>query len=194
MGGPAPAAAQQTPYFADPFAAAGNLGTPGYGAQQPQQHYQPPSSVGFQPEYSSYPAGGDYADFNQVPPPQQQQQQAPQQQQFQPQYQPTPPLQQQQPMMSPAGPGAPPQLFNPNAPLGMFQQPIVQDMAMQYGQRLADQGKQLVESNFEKYVPVTRLKYYFAVDNNYVLNKLRLLFFPFTHTVSGGGLRFGCDK
>jgi len=64
----------------------------------------------------------------------------------------------------------------------MFQQPIVQDMAMQYGQKLADQGKQLVESQFEKYVPVTRLKYYFAVDNKYVVNKLRLLFFPFTHS------------
>jgi len=28
---------------------------------------------------------------------------------------------------------------------------------------------------------VTRLKYYFAVDNKYVVNKLRLIFFPFTH-------------
>lgn len=68
-------------------------------------------------------------------------------------------------------------------PFAMFQQPIVQDMAIQYGQKLADQGKQLMENQFEKYVPVTRLKYYFAVDNKYVINKLRLLFFPFTHTV-----------
>lgn len=65
----------------------------------------------------------------------------------------------------------------------MLQQPIVQDMALQYGQRLADQGKQLVESHFEKYVPVTRLKYYFAVDNNYVVKKLMLLLFPFAHKV-----------
>lgn len=63
----------------------------------------------------------------------------------------------------------------------MFQQPIVQDMAMQYGQRLADQGKQMVENQFTKWVPVSKLKYYFAVDNNYVINKMRLLFFPFTH-------------
>lgn len=76
----------------------------------------------------------------------------------------------------PATPGA--------TQFGMFQQPIVQDMAMQYGQQLANQGKQLVESQFEKYVPVTRLKYYFAVDNKYVVNKLRLIFFPFTHKVS----------
>lgn len=66
----------------------------------------------------------------------------------------------------------------------MFQQPIVQDMAMEYGQRLADQGKQLVENQFTKWVPVAKLKYYFAVDNNYVINKMRLLFFPFTHKVS----------
>lgn len=59
----------------------------------------------------------------------------------------------------------------------MFQQPIVQDMALQYGQRLADQGKE----QLEKYIPITRLKYYFAVDNKYVINKMRLLFFPFTH-------------
>lgn len=66
----------------------------------------------------------------------------------------------------------------------MFQQPIVQDMAMQYGQHLADQGKQLVENQLTRWVPVSKLKYYFAVDNNYVIHKLRLLFFPFTHRVS----------
>lgn len=63
----------------------------------------------------------------------------------------------------------------------MFQQPMVQDMAMQYGQKLADQGKEYVNKEFEKYVPVSKLKYYFAVDNRYVMNKLRLLFFPFAH-------------
>lgn len=75
---------------------------------------------------------------------------------------------------------------NPNmgtAPFAMFNEPMVQDMAIQYGQKLADHGKQLVETQFEKYVPVTRLKYYFAVDNNYVVKKLILLFFPFSHRV-----------
>ncbi|XP_053685898.1 protein YIF1B isoform X2 [Sabethes cyaneus] len=62
----------------------------------------------------------------------------------------------------------------------VFQQPIVQDMALQYGQKLADQGKVLMNTQFEKYVPVTKLKYYFAVDNKYVINKLRLIFFPFS--------------
>lgn len=63
----------------------------------------------------------------------------------------------------------------------MFQQPIVQDMAMEYGQKAFDQGKEMVNKEFEKYIPVTKLKYYFAVDNRYVMNKLRLLFFPFAH-------------
>lgn len=69
------------------------------------------------------------------------------------------------------------------APFAMLNEPMVQGMALEYGQKLADHGKQLVESQFEKYVPVTRLKYYFAVDNNYVVKKLMLLFFPFTHRV-----------
>lgn len=70
-----------------------------------------------------------------------------------------------------------------NSHFSVLQQPMVQDMALQYGQRLADQGKQLVETQFEKYIPVTRLKYYFAVDNNYVVKKMILLLFPFTHRV-----------
>ncbi|KAH8257800.1 hypothetical protein KR038_001313 [Drosophila bunnanda] len=78
-------------------------------------------------------------------------------------------------------PGAGPQPAGQYPQFAMFQQPIVQDMAMQYGQRLADQGKQLVENQFEKWVPVAKLKYYFAVDNAYVGRKLRLLFFPYIH-------------
>lgn len=73
---------------------------------------------------------------------------------------------------------------NPQTPsFNVFQQPIVQDMAMEYGQKLADQGRELVNEKIERYIPVTRLKYYFAVDNKYVMHKLRLIFFPFTHSV-----------
>lgn len=88
------------------------------------------------------------------------------------------------------GVGGPQPRMNPQDPnqqqgfgqqFAMFQQPMVQDMAFQYGQKLADQGKEMVNKEFEKYVPVTKLKYYFAVDNRYVMNKLRLLFFPFAH-------------
>ncbi|XP_015440067.1 PREDICTED: protein YIF1B-A-like [Dufourea novaeangliae] len=55
--------------------------------------------------------------------------------------------------------------------------PVVTNMAVQYGNALVGYGSQ----QFEKYVPVTALKYYFAVDTNYILTKLTLLLFPFTH-------------
>ncbi|OXU27191.1 hypothetical protein TSAR_002508 [Trichomalopsis sarcophagae] len=59
----------------------------------------------------------------------------------------------------------------------LLNQPVVANVAMQYGSDLANAGKQQIE----KYVPVTALKYYFAVDTDYVITKLILLFFPFTH-------------
>lgn len=172
MGGPPPQQQQPPPYIADPFAAVAGPAA-NYGAGAP---YVTPAPVQHS-DYVGYPTTAtptqatDYADFNAMPAPQQHQQH--QHQQHQHAFQPAPP---------PAVGGQQPTMFMPNA-AGMFQQPIVQDMAMQYGQRLADQGKQMVESHIEKYLPLTRLKYYFAVDNKYVMNKMRLLFFPFTHTV-----------
>lgn len=68
-------------------------------------------------------------------------------------------------------------------PPQVFGQPIVADLAMQYGASVVGAGRQIVDRELEKYVPVSRLKYYFAVDTKYVTNKLRLLFFPFTHSV-----------
>ncbi|KAH8232676.1 hypothetical protein KR032_011424 [Drosophila birchii] len=143
------------------------------------------------------PAQANSYGFNLNPAQQpQQMQQAPQlqQQQQQPQqpgfgYAPPPTAQQAGPAqpgnygMGAPQPSAGPPPAGQYPQFAMFQQPIVQDMAMQYGQRLADQGKQLVENQFEKWVPVAKLKYYFAVDNAYVGRKLRLLFFPFVHKV-----------
>ncbi|NXO10307.1 YF1BB protein, partial [Oriolus oriolus] len=42
-----------------------------------------------------------------------------------------------------------------------------------------------------RWVPVGRLKYYFAVDTVYVAKKLRLLVFPFGHQIFAGQPRFG---
>ncbi|CAL4223596.1 unnamed protein product, partial [Meganyctiphanes norvegica] len=64
----------------------------------------------------------------------------------------------------------------------LFQDPMVANMAMQYGTNMAHQGKEFVEQKLEKYVSMTKVKYYFAVDTQYVLKKLQLLFFPFTHS------------
>lgn len=150
--------------------------TMGYGVQQPQQQFNT----------SIAPTTGQFAydpsqQFNSG---------------YNPSSTPSPPLPSlnQMPMSGIGGPAMPMQMPMPmqqqqqqsipqqTNQFAMFQQPIVQDMAMEYGQKLADQGKQLMESQFEKYIPITRLKYYFAVDNKYVINKLRLLVFPFTHS------------
>lgn len=67
-------------------------------------------------------------------------------------------------------------------PPQMFAQPMVADLAMQYGASMVGAGRQIVDRELEKYVPVSKFKYYFAVDTMYVTKKLRLLFFPFTHS------------
>ncbi|XP_061721357.1 protein YIF1B [Cydia pomonella] len=63
----------------------------------------------------------------------------------------------------------------------MLQQPVVQDMALQYGNQLAAAGREAVQREIGRYVPVARLRYYFAVDTRYVLRKLMLILFPYTH-------------
>lgn len=89
----------------------------------------------------------------------------------------------QQPQMTPFTPTS--NMRNdggfPGTPLAaQFLAEPVANMAMQYGNTLANTGKQ----HLEKYVPVTALRYYFAVDTDYVMMKLILLFFPFTHKVN----------
>lgn len=56
-------------------------------------------------------------------------------------------------------------------------------MAYQYTNQLAAQGREVVKRELDKYVPVSRLRYYFAVDTRYVARKLLLIMFPFTHKV-----------
>lgn len=79
------------------------------------------------------------------------------------------------------------QQFNINSLAGgtpnisVLGQPVVQDMALQYGQQLAGAGTTMLKNEVEKIVPISKLKYYFAVDTKYVISKMLLLFFPFTH-------------
>ncbi|KAF8794335.1 protein YIF1B-B-like [Argiope bruennichi] len=87
---------------------------------------------------------------------------------------------------SPGMAGGPPGGWDQNYPQPAFPgQQLLTDpmasMAMQYGQTIAGQGKQMVEEKLEKYVSISKVKYYFAVDTGYVTKKLGLLFFPFTH-------------
>lgn len=81
----------------------------------------------------------------------------------------------QQPVPNQSGPG----FIFPNQYLS---DPLVNVAAMKYGQFVGS-GKQYVGKEIEKYVPVSRLKYYFAVDTAYVYKKLGLIFFPFAHKV-----------
>ncbi|XP_072030580.1 protein YIF1B-B-like [Amphiura filiformis] len=56
------------------------------------------------------------------------------------------------------------------------------NMAMQYGANLADQGKDVMEKQIDRFMSVSKLKYYFAVDTTYVAKKLAIVLCPFTHT------------
>ncbi|GBP49871.1 Mariner Mos1 transposase [Eumeta japonica] len=78
----------------------------------------------------------------------------------------------QNPMVSPA------QLTN------LIQQPVMQDMALQYGGQLARAGGEAVRRELHRVMPFSRLRYYFAVDTRYVVHKLMLLLFPFAHKKS----------
>ncbi|XP_035647569.1 protein YIF1B-like isoform X1 [Oncorhynchus keta] len=55
------------------------------------------------------------------------------------------------------------------------------NLAMAYGSSLASQGKDLVDKNLDRFLPISKLKYYFAVDTVYVGKKLGLLVFPYMH-------------
>lgn len=82
------------------------------------------------------------------------------------------------------GPGPAPEAPGFSVPGQFLADPLVANVAMQYGSAIVGSGRKIVDREIEKYVPVSKLKYYFAVNTSYVLRKLRLLFFPFTHTVS----------
>ncbi|XP_053729406.1 protein YIF1B isoform X2 [Synchiropus splendidus] len=55
------------------------------------------------------------------------------------------------------------------------------NLAMAYGSSLASQGKEMMDKNLDRFIPISKLKYYFAVDTLYVGRKLGLLVFPYMH-------------
>ncbi|XP_078287123.1 protein YIF1B isoform X2 [Rhinoraja longicauda] len=64
---------------------------------------------------------------------------------------------------------------------GILSDPMMSNLAMAYGSSLASQGKNIVDKNIDRFIPVSRLKYYFAVDTIYVGKKLGLVVFPYMH-------------
>eukprot|EP01112_Ceratiomyxa_fruticulosa_P017366 TRINITY_DN5396_c0_g1_i4.p1 TRINITY_DN5396_c0_g1~~TRINITY_DN5396_c0_g1_i4.p1 ORF type:complete len:352 (-),score=52.12 TRINITY_DN5396_c0_g1_i4:119-1174(-) len=58
--------------------------------------------------------------------------------------------------------------------------PIAQ-MGLQYGGKIFDSGIEYVDQKFGRYISSGILKYYFNVNNSYVLNKIKLLLCPLLH-------------
>jgi len=126
---------------------------------------------GYDPQYNNY-----NDPYNQQPPsggPQQQQQPPPHQQ-----------TQQQGGGVNSSGGGGYPQgaqammagMMDPNS---LMANPMVKDMAMQYGAQFTQQGQEQIQKHLDKYISIGQLKYYFAVDTSYVARKLAILLFPF---------------
>jgi len=49
------------------------------------------------------------------------------------------------------------------------------------GSTMFNTGKRLVDDNFGRFMTISPLKYYFNVNNSYVMNKIKLLLCPFFH-------------
>ena len=80
----------------------------------------------------------------------------------------------------------------------LINNPMVSAAAVQYGSQFAQQGQAYVDQGvshhshttntngrvlqINRLLAVSNLKTYFAVDTRYVLKKLTLLLFPFTHS------------
>ncbi|XP_052439065.1 protein YIF1B isoform X1 [Carassius gibelio] len=55
------------------------------------------------------------------------------------------------------------------------------NLALAYGSSLASHGREMMDKNLDRFIPISKLKYYFAVDTLYVGKKLGLLVFPYMH-------------
>uniref|UniRef100_A0A3Q3WZS7 Protein YIF1 n=1 Tax=Mola mola TaxID=94237 RepID=A0A3Q3WZS7_MOLML len=75
--------------------------------------------------------------------------------------------------------------YSPCCPAAFHSQSMLSDpmsnLAMAYGSSLATQGRDMVDKNLNRFIPISKLKYYFAVDTVYVGKKLGLLVFPYMH-------------
>ena len=140
------------------------------------------NTAGDNASYDMYGAGGNEANSGQ-PAPSNQYSAPPYYDPYQQQPQATaPPTSQGGPQFAGGagrGPAAAAMMMNPNE---LMANPLVTDMAMQYGQNIMGQGKAEIQKNLDKYISIGQLKYYFAVDTNYVGKKLGILLFPFTRS------------
>ncbi|XP_047739627.1 protein YIF1B-B-like isoform X2 [Hyalella azteca] len=141
--------------------------------RQPQL-FDDTSAGGYQYQHQGYGGGNGYSNsYNYNNPQQSHPQQSYSQAPFQP-----PQSSFQPPQNSALGSAA--------FPAAQFiKDPFIANAAMQYGQNLVGQGQQFIDQNLEKYMSVSKVKYYFAVDTRYVMKKIQLIFFPFAHSSEG---------
>ncbi|KAJ3207740.1 hypothetical protein HDU67_007265 [Dinochytrium kinnereticum] len=64
-----------------------------------------------------------------------------------------------------------------------FQNSAAGQLGMQFGAQALQQGQQIVNQNINRYVNMENLRRYFNVSNSYVLNKIRVLLFPFRQKI-----------
>ncbi|TPX56072.1 hypothetical protein PhCBS80983_g04798 [Powellomyces hirtus] len=62
-----------------------------------------------------------------------------------------------------------------------FQTSAAGQLGMQLGNKAFEQAQENLNKNMHRWINIPHLKYYFNVSNSYVLNKIRLLLFPFRH-------------
>ncbi|KND01851.1 protein transporter YIF1 [Spizellomyces punctatus DAOM BR117] len=62
-----------------------------------------------------------------------------------------------------------------------FQTSAAGQLGMQLGGKALQQAQENLNQNWNRWINVPHLKYYFNVSNSYVFNKIRLLLFPFRH-------------
>ncbi|EAU86975.2 protein transporter yif1 [Coprinopsis cinerea okayama7 len=101
------------------------------------------------------------------------------------------PFQQTQPSVPPQGHMSQPhfQRPEPNQQGSAFQPDFgawgidgaTANLGMQLGQSAVAAGQQYVQKNFGTMFPTTTLKHHFNVSNSYVMHKIRLVLFPWTH-------------
>ncbi|XP_040574322.1 protein YIF1B [Lepeophtheirus salmonis] len=126
-----------------------------YGSHDPNEQYagyEDPQQQGYDPNYYGAPGAGYYNPNDYY---------ATQQQQ-----------QQQHTSNAPLGPGQVGEFLQSN--------PMISGMAMAYGQEFVGKGSAEIQKNWDKYINLEVLRYYFAVDTAYVASKLRIILFPFT--------------
>ncbi|KAI8592811.1 YIF1-domain-containing protein [Geranomyces variabilis] len=62
-----------------------------------------------------------------------------------------------------------------------FQSSAAGQLGMQLGGKAFEQAQENINKNLGMWINIPHIKYYFNVSNSYVLNKIRLLLFPFRH-------------